>query len=138
MAACAVSVRAEQAADAAGARPQNQERVWLAEQKAASEQKKIDELRKQIEEEREVDEIRRLQEQAGGIKRSAARLDWMYEGPAAAHEAAASTEEYLTGKKLEEKAENEVKKVRPAHRCPAAPRRAGSALTPRTRPAARG
>lgn len=43
----------------------NIETVWKAEQKHESEQKKLEELRKQIHDEREKSEFRLMQEQAG-------------------------------------------------------------------------
>lgn len=43
----------------------NIETVWKAEQKHESEQKKLEELRKQIQDEREKSEFRTMQEQAG-------------------------------------------------------------------------
>jgi len=43
----------------------NIENVWKAEQKHESEQKKLEELRKQIQDECEQSEFRQLQEQAG-------------------------------------------------------------------------
>lgn len=43
----------------------NIETVWKAEQKHESEQKKLEELRKQIHDEREKSEFRTMQEQAG-------------------------------------------------------------------------
>ena len=43
----------------------NIETVWKAEQKHESEQKKLEELRKQIQDEREKSEFRLMQEQAG-------------------------------------------------------------------------
>lgn len=68
------------------------------------------ELRKQIEEERQVEELRQLHAASGGSKR-AQRLDWMYEGPAAA----AREEEndaYLLGKAFKDTSQSEVKQVR--------------------------
>ena len=89
----------------------NQERVWLAEQKQAAEEKKTLELQKQIQEEIEREEFRRLKNDARGgdgqevVDRG---INWMYEGGGAAaassNDAAASAaedaknEEYLLGK----------------------------------------
>ena len=55
------------------------------------------ELQKQLKEERQVMELRKLQEDAGLVKKSMGRVDWMYEGPAAADNGP-SAEEYLLGK----------------------------------------
>ena len=43
----------------------NVEKVWLAEQKADQEKKKVAELQKQISEERQIQELRQLQVQTG-------------------------------------------------------------------------
>lgn len=75
----------------------NVEQVWLAEQKADDEKKKLGELRKQIEEERQIQELRQLQVASGQVVKTVdTTLDWMYEGPAAHSEQTA--EEYLLGK----------------------------------------
>ncbi|CAG8554097.1 9662_t:CDS:2 [Ambispora gerdemannii] len=78
----------------------NQERVWKEEQKAAEEQKKLEQLRKEKEEERQLQELRRLQEEAGGRK-GIERLEWMYAaGPNQSSSGRAQEmEEYLLGKK---------------------------------------
>ncbi|CAG8743744.1 12180_t:CDS:2, partial [Ambispora leptoticha] len=78
----------------------NQERVWKEEQKAAEEQKKLEQLRKEKEEERQLQELRRLQEEAGG-KKGIERLEWMYAaGPNQSSSGQAQEmEEYLLGKK---------------------------------------
>ncbi|KAL6990577.1 hypothetical protein U1Q18_008694 [Sarracenia purpurea var. burkii] len=56
----------------------NIENVWKAEQKHETEQKKLEELRKQILEERERSEFRLLQEQAGLVPKQE-RLDFLYD-----------------------------------------------------------
>ncbi len=40
---------------------QNEERVWIAEQKVEAEKKRIEEFKRQMEEERQIEEMRRLQ-----------------------------------------------------------------------------
>ncbi|RLN95397.1 hypothetical protein BBJ28_00012194 [Nothophytophthora sp. Chile5] len=60
--------------------PQVLEKVWIAEQKHAAEEKKVEELRKNIEEERQ------LQASQGNKAAALERVDWMYEGPSAARE----------------------------------------------------
>jgi hypothetical protein len=45
----------------------NQEKVFLAQQKAEGEKKKLDEIRKQIEEEQQIEELRKIQVAAGLI-----------------------------------------------------------------------
>jgi hypothetical protein len=60
---------------------QNVEKVWIAEQEAAKESKKLEELQKQINEERQIQELRQLQIQHGqAVKNVDTSLDWMYEG----------------------------------------------------------
>eukprot|EP00956_Cyclotella_meneghiniana_P006367 scaffold8354_cov68-Cyclotella_meneghiniana.AAC.6 len=84
----------------------NQEKVWLAEQKAAAESQKVKELQVQIQLEREKEEFERL---AGKKSKGDRGVNWMYEeggGPAydgenAELEAAKEAEEneaYLLGK----------------------------------------
>lgn len=64
----------------------NNEKVWLKEQAAENEKKRMEELQKQLAEERKLQEIQRLEEKSGRLdpaellKRR--RLNWMYEhGP---------------------------------------------------------
>ncbi len=64
-------------------RIQNQERVWLAEQTAAAEQRKVDELRAEREEERAREELEALA-QGAGVRKREEKLDWMYQGGVAA------------------------------------------------------
>lgn len=94
---------------------QNREQVWKAEQAALAEKKRTEEWRKEIEEEREVEEMRKLQEQAGVKASRPQRVDFLYEGPAAGQQ---NSEEYLTGKKVEEEKESEAKEVRAAGTVP--------------------
>ena len=75
----------------------NVEKVWIAEEKASKETKKMAELQKQIQEERQIQELRELQAASGhAVKHTDSTMDWMYEGPAA--QSALSTEEFLLGK----------------------------------------
>lgn len=81
----------------------NQKRVWAEENKALEERKKTDQVLKERAEERAVLELERLQEAAGGKKRTD-RVDWMYNGPGAGGPGAGGgvTEEmegYLLGKR---------------------------------------
>eukprot|EP01039_Chlorochromonas_danica_P004892 gene4892-5361_t len=80
----------------------NVEKVWLAEQKAEQEEKKLLELQKQLEEERQIQELRQLQAQSQGTVHHSvdSSMDWMYEGPAAsqASQQQKAAEEYLLGK----------------------------------------
>jgi len=46
------------------------EKVWLAEQRAASEEKKMAELRQELAEEREMEALRKAHESATGIKKN--------------------------------------------------------------------
>ena len=62
------------------------------------EARKVAELQKQIQEERQIQELRELQIRAGNKLSSQERLDWMYEGPAAA--AQQTSEEYLLGREF--------------------------------------
>ena len=48
---------------------QTKEKVWRARQKAAEEEKKLQDLRKQLREERQIEELRRVQEEAGLVPR---------------------------------------------------------------------
>ncbi|KAK4555392.1 RNA-splicing factor [Recurvomyces mirabilis] len=58
----------------------NQKRVWAEENKALEERKKTDQVLKERAEERQIQELERLQEAAGGRKKTD-RVDWMYNGP---------------------------------------------------------
>lgn len=65
----------------------NNEKVWLKEQEAAKEQRRIEELQKKLAEERKIAEIQRLELESGRLDPAEAlkrrRLNWMYEhGPA--------------------------------------------------------
>ena len=83
----------------------NIEKKWLAEQKQAEEVHKVELLRKEREEDRQLEELRALQEQATG-KKSAPRLDWLYEVPKT------SQAEHLLGKPVESTVEeSDVKQV---------------------------
>ncbi|GFH13146.1 Cir_N domain-containing protein, partial [Haematococcus lacustris] len=66
--------------------------VWKREQKAAAEQKKLEELRQQYEDERKNQEIIQIAQDAGHGKKGD-RLDWMYAGSLAAKEDAAKRQE---------------------------------------------
>ncbi|KAH9260388.1 hypothetical protein BASA81_001558 [Batrachochytrium salamandrivorans] len=57
----------------------NVEEVWKKEQAKKSEDKKLQELREEYEQERSREQLDELQVQAG-VKKSATRLEWMYEG----------------------------------------------------------
>lgn len=73
--------------------------MWIAEQKADQERKKLDELQKQLEEERQIQELRQLQVAHGQVVKTVdTSLDWMYEGPSASSVQSQQTEEYLLGK----------------------------------------
>ena len=83
----------------------NVERVWIAEQKAEEEAKKLAELQKQILEERQIKELRELQAKSGHVtKHIDNSMDWMYEGPAAQLQQKQSAEDYLLGKAYQPKA----------------------------------
>ncbi|KAJ8601285.1 hypothetical protein CTAYLR_007747 [Chrysophaeum taylorii] len=71
----------------------NVEKVWLAEQEHAKEEKRLAELKKQIEEERQIDELRELQRSNGLVAEPSAKVEWMYEGPGSA-----LSEEYKLGR----------------------------------------
>ncbi|KAK4609447.1 Pre-mRNA-splicing factor cwc25 [Fulvia fulva] len=58
----------------------NQRKVYNEELKALEERKKTDQVLKERAEERAIQELERLQEAAGGKKRTD-RVDWMYNGP---------------------------------------------------------
>lgn len=77
----------------------NQEEVWLREQAAIAERKKLDELRREREQERQMQELKQIYEGAGG-KKSSDRIDWMYASPAVKNGPTdAELEDYLLGKK---------------------------------------
>lgn len=76
---------------------QHMEKVWLAEQKALEEAKKLEKVRKELAEEREIEDLRRQHEQATGKKRLE-RVDFLYQTPLSANDA----DEYLLGKKFQE------------------------------------
>lgn len=77
----------------------NQEEVWLREQAAIAERKKVDELRREREQERQMQELKQIYESAGG-KKSTERMDWMYASPAVkSGPTDAELEDYLLGKK---------------------------------------
>jgi hypothetical protein len=81
----------------------NQKRVWAEENKALEERKKTDQVLKERAEERALLELEKLQEAAGGRKRTD-RVDWMYNGPGAGGPGAGGgvseeMEGYLLGKR---------------------------------------
>ena len=81
----------------------NQKRVWAEEKKALDERKKTDQVLKERAEERQIQELERLQEAAGGKKRTD-RVDWMYKGPGSGGPGAGGgvseeMEGYLLGKR---------------------------------------
>eukprot|EP00698_Gefionella_okellyi_P007543 TRINITY_DN1851_c1_g2_i1.p1 TRINITY_DN1851_c1_g2~~TRINITY_DN1851_c1_g2_i1.p1 ORF type:complete len:403 (+),score=77.21 TRINITY_DN1851_c1_g2_i1:30-1238(+) len=92
---------------------QNQEKVWIAEQKKNEEDKKVAILKKQIEEERQIEELKDLAASATGRARPK-RVDWMYDAPGML--GGPSAEEYLQGKVYEPQAqtENDVSRVQEA------------------------
>jgi len=71
--------------------------VWLAEQKAAQEKKRIEQWKREKMEELKIAELRALQDAASGRVRQD-RVDWIYEAPVAK---TTSNEEYLLGKKID-------------------------------------
>ena len=81
----------------------NQKRVWAEEKKALDERKKTDQVLKERAEERAILELERMQEAAGGKKRTD-RVDWMYNGPGSGGPGAGGgvseeMEGYLLGKR---------------------------------------
>lgn len=81
----------------------NQKRVWSEEKKALDERKKTDQVLKERAEERQIQELERMQEAAGGKKRTD-RVDWMYNGPGSGGPGAGGgvseeMEGYLLGKR---------------------------------------
>jgi len=84
------------------------EKVWLAEQRAASEDKKMAELRQELAEEREMEALRKAHESATGIKKSE-RVDFLYSEPLLNEP---SADDYLLGAKYKDKVgDNDVKNV---------------------------
>jgi len=84
------------------------EKVWLAEQRAASEDKKMAELRQELAEEREMEALRKAHECATGIKKSE-RVDFLYSEPLLNEP---SADDYLLGVKYKDKiGDNDVKNV---------------------------
>uniref|UniRef100_A0A7S2ZNW7 CBF1-interacting co-repressor CIR N-terminal domain-containing protein n=1 Tax=Rhodosorus marinus TaxID=101924 RepID=A0A7S2ZNW7_9RHOD len=81
----------------------NKEKVWIAEQKAAEEKKKVEELKKKLLEERQLEELKRLEVESGKLDPSALKkdekIDWMYEFGKRGKEDEKTQEEYLTGQK---------------------------------------
>lgn len=76
---------------------ENQEKLWLARQAKAEEDKKLAILKKELEEQRQVEELQRLQQ---GSKKKLDRMDWMYAGSASSStQSAMIQEEYLLGKR---------------------------------------
>lgn len=75
------------------------EKVWIAEQKAEQEEKKVKEFQKQLQKERELQELRQLQNANGVVSRTVDNsLEWMYQGPASELNKQESAEEFLLGK----------------------------------------
>eukprot|EP00814_Leptocylindrus_danicus_P007060 CAMPEP_0116036010 /NCGR_PEP_ID=MMETSP0321-20121206/20829_1 /TAXON_ID=163516 /ORGANISM="Leptocylindrus danicus var. danicus, Strain B650" /LENGTH=470 /DNA_ID=CAMNT_0003513193 /DNA_START=256 /DNA_END=1668 /DNA_ORIENTATION=- len=76
----------------------NQEKVWMAEQKAAAEEAKTKELAKQIQAEREKEEMERIT----GKKSLDTGIDWMYQGGVEAkiEQEKRLADEYLLGKEI--------------------------------------
>jgi len=88
----------------------NQEKVWMAEQRKATEETKLKELSKQITLEREREEFERI---SGRVSSKIDRgIDWMYEGGGAAAEEEdkkREADEYLLGKAFVPAAKTEAK-----------------------------
>lgn len=83
--------------------------MWLAEQKAEAEKKKLAELEKKLREERQMLELRQLQAQNGQVVKTIDNsLDWMYEGPSASARQQQSSEEFLLGKVYKSVEEHKV------------------------------
>jgi len=72
----------------------NQEKVWLAEREAATEQKRIKEIQRKYEEDRKLQELQEIRDAAGLGPKTVQRLEWMYQH-------GASAEEHLLGKPVE-------------------------------------
>jgi len=81
----------------------NKEKVWIAEQKAAEEKKKVEELKKKLLEERQLEELKRLEVESGKLDPSALKkdekVDWMYEFGKKGKDEEKTQEEYLIGQK---------------------------------------
>lgn len=75
----------------------NLEKVWKAEQRHESEQKKIAQLQQELQEERAREEMQRTAIDAGVIKQKDDRVDWLYSGPGSS----VNREEYLLGRKID-------------------------------------
>lgn len=75
----------------------NQEKVWMAEQRKAEEERKTKELAKQIQQEREQDELDRI---AGRKRKTDRGIDWMYQNAERLRqdEADRNAEDFLLGK----------------------------------------
>ena len=71
----------------------------MAERDLEEETRKLKEVQMKLEEERQVQELKKLQEDSGLVKKGEERLDWMYQG---VYKSAATTDEFLTGKKVED------------------------------------
>lgn len=79
----------------------NQEKVWIAEERQKTEERKTKELAKQIAQEREQEELDRI----AGKKTADRGIDWMYQGQnqdseIAKEDANKQAEEYLLGKEF--------------------------------------
>jgi len=84
------------------------EKVWLAEQRAASEEKKMAELRQELAEEREMEALRKAHENATGLRKNE-RVDFLYSEPLLNEP---SADDYLLGAKFKDKnGDNDVKTV---------------------------
>lgn len=73
---------------------ENQEKLWLARQAKAEEERKLAILKKELEEQRQLEELQRLQ----GTNKKLDRMDWMYSGSANLSSITIQ-EEYLLGKR---------------------------------------
>lgn len=76
---------------------QNLERVWKAESKHDSEQKKIAQLQQELREEQAREEMQRTAEDTGVVKKRDHRVEWLYSTVGAT----ANREEYLLGKRVD-------------------------------------
>lgn len=77
----------------------NQKKVWEEERKAIDERKRTEQMMKERQAERQIQELQQMQEAAGG-KKTQARVDWMYSGPASGQTGTTEeTEGYLLGKR---------------------------------------